>query len=111
MGVDTHVTCCTGQRFPFTIGNVLLGLGISVLFRHAKVDDVNHICSLGARSSDEEVVRFDIAIDQILFVDRLDTRKLVMRLVSSRPQEYKDTARTICLATITTVLTVNRRLQ
>jgi hypothetical protein len=66
---------------------VLLGLGISVLLGHAKVDDVNHICSLGARSSDEEVVRFNIAIDQILFVDCLDTRKLVIQLVSSTPQE------------------------
>jgi hypothetical protein len=66
---------------------VLLGFGISVLLGHAKVDDVNHIGSLGSRSSDEEVVRLDIAIDQILFVDCLDTRKLIMRLVSSTQQE------------------------
>lgn len=76
MGVDTHVTRCTGQRFPFTIGDVLLGLGISVLLGHAKVNYVNHVGSLGAWSSDEEVVRFDIPVDQILFVDCLDTRKL-----------------------------------
>lgn len=87
MSVDTHVTCCTGQRFPFTIGDVLLGLGIPVLLGHTKVDDMNHICSLGARPSDEEVVWFDIAIDQILFVDCLDARKLVMVLVSGTPEE------------------------
>lgn len=76
MGVDTHVTRCARQRLAFTIGDVLLRLGISVLFGHAKVDDMDNIGDLGVRTANEEVVGFDIPIDHVLFVDRLHSRQL-----------------------------------
>lgn len=55
---------------------MLFSFGVSVLFRHAKIDNMNDICSFGIRSTDEEVVWFDVAIDEVLFVDRLDSREL-----------------------------------
>lgn len=75
MGIDTHVTGSTGQRLSLAVGDVLLGLGVSVLLGHAKINHVDDIGCLGTRSSDQEVVRFDITVDEVLFVYRLDSRK------------------------------------
>jgi hypothetical protein len=50
---------------------VLFRLGVTILLGHAKIDDVDDIGGFGARSADEEIVRFDISVDEVLFVDRL----------------------------------------
>lgn len=76
MSVDTHITRCAGQRLAFTIGDVLFRLGISVLFGHAEVDDMDNIGDLGVRAADKEVVGFDVPIDHVLLVDRLHSRQL-----------------------------------
>jgi len=62
MGVDAHVACSARQRFAFSVRNMLLGLGVTILLGHAKVDDVDNIGGLGAGAADEEVVRFDVAV-------------------------------------------------
>lgn len=85
---------------------MLFGFGISVLFCHAEINNMNDICSLGIGSTDQEVVWFDISIDEVLLVNGLDSGELN---VLDRSQER--TKHTICLATITTVLIENRRLQ
>ena len=78
MSIDTHVTSCTRQGLALPVGNVLLGLGIAILLCHTEIDDVDHIGTLGARSTDEEVVGLDIAVDQVLLVDGLHPRQLVL---------------------------------
>jgi hypothetical protein len=50
---------------------MLFRLGVAVLFSHAKVNNVDDICRLGARAANEKVVRLDIAVDEVLLVDRL----------------------------------------
>jgi hypothetical protein len=55
---------------------VLLRLRVAVLLGHTEVDDVNHISGFSAWPSDEEVVGFDVSVDEVLFVDRLDAGKL-----------------------------------
>ena len=72
MGVDTHVTGSTRERLALPVWDVLLRLGIAVLLGHAEVDDMNDIGTLGARSTNQEVIGFDVAVDEILLVDRLD---------------------------------------
>lgn len=76
MGVDTHVSCSSGQRLAFPVWNVLLRLGIAVLLRHAEVDNVNYISGLGAGSADKEVIRLDVSVDEVLLVDGLYTGQL-----------------------------------
>lgn len=76
MGVDTHVAGCTRQRFSLTIRDMLLGLWITILLGHAKVDDMDNVGGLGIRAADEEVVGLDVTVDQIFLVDRLDAREL-----------------------------------
>jgi hypothetical protein len=76
MRVDAHVSSGTRQGLAFPIGNVLLGLGVTVLLGHAKVDNVDDVGALGARATDEEVIGLDVTIDEVLLVDGLDARKL-----------------------------------
>lgn len=57
---------------------MLLGFWISVLFRHAEVYNVNNICCFRIWSANEKVVGFDVSIDQVLLVDRLDAGQLGM---------------------------------
>jgi hypothetical protein len=52
---------------------MLLGLGITILFGHAKVDDVDNIGRLGAGTTDQEVVGFDVTVNQVLLMDCLNS--------------------------------------
>lgn len=93
MGVDTHVARCTGQRLPLTVWDMLLRFRIPILLGHSKVNDVNYIGGLRVRATDEEVVWFDITVDQVLFVDSLNAGELLMlkRRIWSRGQKTKKT--------------------
>jgi hypothetical protein len=74
--VDRHVPSGSAQALALAVRDVLLGLGVAVLLGHAKVDGVYHVGRLGARSADEKVVGLDVAVDEVLLVDRLDASDL-----------------------------------
>lgn len=77
VSIDTHVTSSSRQRLPLTVWNVLLSLGIAVLLGHTEINDMDHVGRLTARTPDEEVVWFDVSVDQVLLMDSLDTGKLI----------------------------------
>src|SRR5882762_7226145 len=94
MSVDTHVSSRSTQTLSFSIWNVLFRLGITILLRHTEIDNVDNcmqnmiiptptyskvltIRAFRARATNEKVVRFYVPIDEVLFVNRLYTRKLV----------------------------------
>lgn len=56
---------------------MLLGFGVSILFSHAKVNHVNDIGGFGVWSANQEVIGLDIAVDEVLLVNRLNSRKLL----------------------------------
>ena len=109
MCVDAHVSCCAGQRFSLTVGDVLLRLRVSVLLRHAKIHHMDDVGGLRAWPTDQEIVGLDVAVDEVLLVDGLHSRELL------DVSEYWDAVtrleHTICFATITTVFMENLRLQ
>ncbi len=76
MSVDAHVPSGSAKALSLAIRYMLLCLGIAVLLGHAKIDDVHQVGMFCVRSSHKEVVWLDISVNQILFVDRLDTAKL-----------------------------------
>lgn len=89
MRVDGHVTGRSAQALSLTVGNVLFTfisadpsaysrLGIAVLFGHTKVDDMDGVSALGAWATDEEIVWLDISVDQVLFVNSLHPRQLLL---------------------------------
>lgn len=57
---------------------MLLGLWVTVLLGHAKINDMNNIGSFGAWSANEEIVGLDIAVNEVLLVDCLDAGQLRM---------------------------------
>ena len=71
MRVDAHVTCGACQTLVFPIRDVLVRLWIDVLLRQAKVDDVDGLLSFVRLPPNQEVLRLDIAVDQVLLVDVL----------------------------------------
>jgi len=77
--VDRHVPRRAREALALAVRDVLLGLGVAVLLGHAKVDDVHRVGVLGARAADQEVVGLDVAVDQVLLVDRLHSRELRAR--------------------------------
>jgi len=74
--VDTHITSSSRQRLPLTIRNVLLGLGIAILFGHTKIDDMDDVGSLAAWAPNEKVVWLDVSVDQVFLMDGLDSGEL-----------------------------------
>jgi hypothetical protein len=76
MSIDAHVACRPTQTLALAIRNMLLGLGVAVLLRHAKIDDKDRVGRLGRGSPDQEVVGLDIAVDEILLVNGLDASEL-----------------------------------
>jgi hypothetical protein len=52
---------------------MLFSFGISILLGHTEIHHVNDIGSLRCGTANEEVVGFDVAVDEVLFVDRLNT--------------------------------------
>lgn len=78
MCVDAHVPSGAGERFPLSVGNMLLRFGIAVLLGHAKIDDVDHVRTLGPGSANKEIIRFNVPVDQVLLVDCLHPRELDM---------------------------------
>lgn len=76
MRVDAHIACRARQRLSLPVRDMLLRLGISVLLGHPKVNDMNHIGRFCVRAANEEIVRLDVPVDEILFVDGLDSREL-----------------------------------
>lgn len=75
VGIDTHVTSRSGERLALAVWDVLLGLGVSVLLGHAKINHMDDISSLCAGPADDEVVGLDISVDEVAFVYRLDARQ------------------------------------
>lgn len=52
---------------------MLLRFRIAVLLSHSEIDNVDHIGGFRSRPADEEIIRFDVSINQILLVNGLDS--------------------------------------
>lgn len=76
MRVNTHVSGSSRQRLSLAVGDMLLRLGIAVLLRHSKIHNMDNIGCLGAGASNQEVVRLDITVNEVLLVNRLYSGKL-----------------------------------
>jgi len=77
VGVDTRVARSPRQCLIFSVGNVLVGLGVAVLLGQSVVNDVHMVPLLA--SSHQEIVRLDVAMQKILGVEILDTRDHLIR--------------------------------
>ena len=74
MCVERGVARRAGQRFVFDVWNVLVRLGVAILFREAKVDQVARRRTLPA--AHEEIVGLDVAVNEVFAVQVLEPREL-----------------------------------
>lgn len=72
MGVDAGVTSSTRQVLVLTVGNVEVGLGVTILLGQPEINDIDLIPTLS--DAHEEIVRFDVTVDERFGVDVLDAR-------------------------------------
>jgi hypothetical protein len=63
MGVDGGIAGGSSQVLVFSVGDMEMGLGISVLLRETKVNDVDLVTALA--DTHQEVVGLDITMDEI----------------------------------------------
>lgn len=73
MCVDAHVSGSSSQTLVFSVWDMLLCLGVYVLFCKAKVYDVNGVVPFRAGSAHQEVLRLHVSIDEASGVDKLHT--------------------------------------
>lgn len=71
MCVDRRLPGSPSQIFVFPLGDVLLSLGVPLLFGQPKIDDVDLIGLLA--KPDEEVVWLDVPVDEVLGVHKLNS--------------------------------------
>ncbi len=94
MCVDTHISGRPAQTLPLSVRYVLLGFGVSILLGHAEINDMHDwmmclrrwieewewaeltVGTLGAWTPYEEVIRLNIAVDEVLLVDGLYSGEL-----------------------------------
>jgi hypothetical protein len=102
---------------------MLLCLWVPVLFRHTKVYHIYSVCRLMSGTADEEIIGFDIAVDQVFFMYslhacylRAQREKLDMLVENYKGlphlgavKENNKLALTICFANMAAVLMLNFR--
>jgi hypothetical protein len=74
VSIDRRITGGTGQVLVLAVGNVQVGLGITIFLGQTEVDDVHLISTLA--NAHQEVVGLDVTVDEVARVDILDTRDL-----------------------------------
>lgn len=72
MSIDAGISSGSGQVFVLAVRNVEVSLRVTVLLSQAEVDDVDLISSFA--NPHQEVVWLDVAVDERLGVNVLDTR-------------------------------------
>jgi len=68
MCVDAHVACSACQALVFTIRYMLVCLRVDIFLCESKVNNVNDVASLRRLAADEEILRLNVTIDQMLGV-------------------------------------------
>mmetsp|Transcript_66791 Transcript_66791/g.173749 ORF Transcript_66791/g.173749 Transcript_66791/m.173749 type:complete len:208 (-) Transcript_66791:54-677(-) len=79
--VHARVPGSACQVLALAVRDMLLGLGVPVLFGKPEIDDVHLVCLLA--QADEEVVGLDVAMDEVLGVD-------VLHAVDHLVREHQD---------------------
>ena len=74
VGVDAGISCRPREVFVFLVGDVLVRSCVPVLLGESKVDGVDEVALLA--ETHEEVVGFDVSVDEVLRMDVLDATDL-----------------------------------
>lgn len=76
MSVDRRISGSSGQVFVLSVWDVDVIAIVPVLLGQSKVDDIDQVALLA--QTHEEVVRLDIAVNEVASVNELDSTDLVI---------------------------------
>lgn len=76
MSIDAHVASSSSETFVVLEGDVFASVRIYVFLSQTKVDHIDYAMSIVGLSTDEEVLRFHVSVDQMVRVDILYSLKL-----------------------------------
>ena len=74
MGVDTCIAGSSCQILTITVRDVLSGFGVAEALGQTKIDDIYIVLLLA--DTDQEVVWFDVSVQEMTGVDKLDALQL-----------------------------------
>ena len=89
MSVDASISGRAGQVLVLPVGDVKVSLGVAVLLGETEVDDVDLVAALA--NTHQEVVGFDITVDEVAGVDVLNTGNLQAAIINTFAKIPKDT--------------------
>jgi hypothetical protein len=69
--VDAHVSGRTGETFVLPVWNVFVSVRVNVFFGEAEVDNVDDFVLFRRSAAYQEILGFDVSIDQMLGVNIL----------------------------------------
>lgn len=78
MCIDAHVSGSAGQAFVFPVRNMFPRFRVDVLFREAEVDDVDYTGLFRSRPAQQEVLRLNVPVDEVLGMDVFDPIQLLI---------------------------------
>jgi len=78
MGVDTRIAGCSCQILTIAVRDVLSGFGVAEALGQTEVDDIYIVLLLA--DTDQEVVRFDVSVQEMTGVDELDALQLLQKV-------------------------------
>lgn len=84
MGIDTRIAGGSRQVLVLTVWDMEVGLGVTVLLRQAKIDDIDLVAPLS--DAHQEVVRLDVPMDERLGMNVFDPGDELIREQKHRLQ-------------------------
>jgi hypothetical protein len=94
VGVDGGVAGGAGEILVFAVGDVEVGFGVAVFFGETKVDDVDLVAAFA--DAHEEVVGFDVSVDEGFGMDVFDSGDLITGLVSRKGGGFWERYELVC---------------
>ena len=88
MSVDGGITSSTSQVLVLPVGDVQMGLGVTEFLCETKIDNVNLVTAFA--DAHQEIVGFDIAVNEITRVDVLDARDLIEKKKNEKKDKQSD---------------------
>ena len=75
MGINACITSCSRQVLVFSVRDMQMCTWITIFFGQSKVNHIHLIAPLA--NAHQKVIRLDITMNKVLWMDILDTRKLI----------------------------------
>ena len=86
MSIDRGIPGGSSQILAISVRNMFTGLRVSEPLGQTEVDDVDVVLLLA--DTDEEIVRFDVSVEEVSRVHKLNSLELIVSIKYKRKSNY-----------------------